>query len=160
MTPIRANNVGPPTRESPAHRAGRTRIFLLEGKWVGRKVGILTKCPEPSIRSNTVRFYDTQGPRLIISFHTAPFKGLLQICCQPSAIADRSRRAIANSEMLDPTARLAVLLPFGEAHMFKGILIAGLVLLAAALLDQYLAHGLYTDATMSMLRQMRHSFRV
>jgi len=44
--------------------------------------------------------------------------------------------------------------------MFKGILIAGLVLLAAALLDQYLAHGLYTDATMSMLRQMRHSFRV
>jgi hypothetical protein len=44
--------------------------------------------------------------------------------------------------------------------MFKGILIAGLVLLGAALLDQYLTYGLYTDAAMSMLRQVRHSFRV
>jgi hypothetical protein len=44
--------------------------------------------------------------------------------------------------------------------MLKGILIAGLVLLGAALLDQYLTYGLYTDAAMSMLRQVRHSFRV
>ena len=42
--------------------------------------------------------------------------------------------------------------------MFKGILVAGLVLLGAALLDQYLTHGWYTDA--AMLRQIRHSFRV
>jgi hypothetical protein len=44
--------------------------------------------------------------------------------------------------------------------MFKGILVAGLVLLGAALLDQYLTHGLYADAAMSMVRQIRHSFGV
>jgi hypothetical protein len=44
--------------------------------------------------------------------------------------------------------------------MFKGILVAGLVLLGAALLDQYLTNGQYTDSAMSMLRQIRHSFRV
>lgn len=44
--------------------------------------------------------------------------------------------------------------------MFKGILIAGLVLLGAALLDQYLTYGLYTDAAIAMLQQIRHSFRV
>jgi len=44
--------------------------------------------------------------------------------------------------------------------MFKGILVAVLVLLGAALLDQYLTHGRYTDAAVSMLRQISHSFRV
>jgi hypothetical protein len=44
--------------------------------------------------------------------------------------------------------------------MFKGILIAGLVLLGAALLDQYLSYGWYTDAAISMLQQIRHSFPV
>jgi hypothetical protein len=44
--------------------------------------------------------------------------------------------------------------------MFKGILVAVLVLLGAALLDQYFCNGKYTDGTMSMLRQIRHSFRV
>jgi hypothetical protein len=39
--------------------------------------------------------------------------------------------------------------------MFKGFAIAVLVLLGAALLDQYLSDGLYTDAAMSMLRQIR-----
>jgi hypothetical protein len=41
--------------------------------------------------------------------------------------------------------------------MFKGILVAGLVLLGAALLDQYLTHGWYTDAAMSMLRQINQA---
>lgn len=36
---------------------------------LGKKVDILTKCPAASIRSNTVRFYDTKV-RLIIGFHT------------------------------------------------------------------------------------------
>jgi hypothetical protein len=44
--------------------------------------------------------------------------------------------------------------------MFKGFLIAVLLLLGAAQLDQYLTHGRYTDAAISMLRQIRHSFRV
>lgn len=44
--------------------------------------------------------------------------------------------------------------------MFKGFVIAVVVLLGAALLDQYLTHGWYTDAAMSMLREIRHSFRV
>jgi hypothetical protein len=44
--------------------------------------------------------------------------------------------------------------------MFKGILIAGLVLLGAVLLDQYLSYGLYTDGALAMLRQIRHSFGV
>jgi hypothetical protein len=44
--------------------------------------------------------------------------------------------------------------------MFKGFVIAALVLLAASQVDQYLTHGRYTDATMAMLRQIRHSFGV
>jgi hypothetical protein len=44
--------------------------------------------------------------------------------------------------------------------MLKGILIVVLALLCAALLDEYLTGGWYTDAAMAMLRQMRHSFRV
>jgi hypothetical protein len=44
--------------------------------------------------------------------------------------------------------------------MIKGFAIAVLVLLGAAQLDQYLTHGRYTDAATSMLRQIRHSFRV
>ena len=43
--------------------------------------------------------------------------------------------------------------------MFKGFVIAVLVLLSAAQLGQYLTHGRYTDAAISMLRQIRHSFR-
>lgn len=44
--------------------------------------------------------------------------------------------------------------------MFKGFAIAVLLLLAASQLDRYLTHGRYTDAAISMLRQIRHSFRV
>jgi hypothetical protein len=44
--------------------------------------------------------------------------------------------------------------------MFKGLMIAALVLLGASQLDQYLTNGRYTDAATSMLRQMRHSFGV
>ncbi len=44
--------------------------------------------------------------------------------------------------------------------MFKGFVIALLVLLGAAQLDRYFYHGRYTDSTMSMLRQIRHSFGV
>jgi hypothetical protein len=44
--------------------------------------------------------------------------------------------------------------------MIKGFAIAVLVLLGAAQLDQYLTDGRYTDAAMSMLRHIRHSFRV
>ena len=44
--------------------------------------------------------------------------------------------------------------------MFNGVVIAALVLLGTSQLDQYLTHGRYTDAAMSMLRQIRHSFRV
>jgi len=44
--------------------------------------------------------------------------------------------------------------------MFKGFVIAVLVLLGAAHLNQYLTNGRYPDAAMAMLRQIRHSFRV
>jgi hypothetical protein len=44
--------------------------------------------------------------------------------------------------------------------MFKGFVIALLVLLGAAQLDQYLTLGRYTDDAVAMLRQIRHSFRV
>ena len=44
--------------------------------------------------------------------------------------------------------------------MFRGILIAVLVVLGASQLDQYFCHGKYTDGAMSMLRQIRHSVRV
>jgi hypothetical protein len=44
--------------------------------------------------------------------------------------------------------------------MFNGLVIAALVLLGASQLDQYLTHGRYTDAAMSMLRQIKRSFRV
>jgi hypothetical protein len=44
--------------------------------------------------------------------------------------------------------------------MLKGFVFAGLALLGASQLDQYLTHGRYTDVAMAMLRQMRHSFGV
>jgi hypothetical protein len=44
--------------------------------------------------------------------------------------------------------------------MFKGFVIAALVLLGASQLDQYFTHGRYTDAAMAMVRQIRHSFGV
>ncbi|WOH46930.1 hypothetical protein [Bradyrhizobium sp. sBnM-33] len=44
--------------------------------------------------------------------------------------------------------------------MFKGFVIAALMLLGASQLDQYLTHGRYTDAATSMLRQIRHSFGI
>ena len=44
--------------------------------------------------------------------------------------------------------------------MFKGFVMAVLLLLGASQLDQYLTNGRYTDAATSMLRQIRHSFGV
>jgi hypothetical protein len=44
--------------------------------------------------------------------------------------------------------------------MFKGFVIAVLLVLGASQLDQYYCHGRYTDGAMAMLRQIRHSFRV
>ena len=44
--------------------------------------------------------------------------------------------------------------------MLKGFAIAVLVLLGASQLDQYYNAGHYTDAALSILRQIRHSFRI
>lgn len=44
--------------------------------------------------------------------------------------------------------------------MLKGFAIAALALLGASQLDRYYYAGRYTDATLSMLRQIRHSFRI
>ena len=44
--------------------------------------------------------------------------------------------------------------------MFKGFVIAVLLVLGASQLDQYYCHGKYTDGAMAMLRQIRHAFRV
>jgi hypothetical protein len=44
--------------------------------------------------------------------------------------------------------------------MLKGAAIAALVLAIASQLDQYFSNGRYTDVTVAMLRQIRHSFGV
>ncbi|MEH2542470.1 hypothetical protein V1278_004510 [Bradyrhizobium sp. AZCC 1577] len=44
--------------------------------------------------------------------------------------------------------------------MFKGFVIAALMLFGASQVDHYLTHGRYTDAAISMLRQIRHSFGI
>ena len=44
--------------------------------------------------------------------------------------------------------------------MFRGFVIAVLLVLGASQLDQFVCNGKYTDGTMSMLRQIRHSFGV
>jgi hypothetical protein len=56
-------------------------------------------------------------------------------------------------------ARLAVSFT-KEAHMIKGFVIAALALLGASQLDRYYCAGHYTDGALSMLRQIRHSFRI
>lgn len=43
--------------------------------------------------------------------------------------------------------------------MLRGTAKAIVVILAAIVLDEYFYNGLYTDAVISMLRDMRHSFR-
>lgn len=42
--------------------------------------------------------------------------------------------------------------------MFKGFTVAVVALVSTAQLDQYLTNGRYTDAAMTMLRQIRHAF--
>jgi hypothetical protein len=42
--------------------------------------------------------------------------------------------------------------------MLNGIIKAAAFIGVAVLLDQFLTDGAYTDATLSMLRQMEHSF--
>ena len=44
--------------------------------------------------------------------------------------------------------------------MIKGFVIAVLLVLGASHLDRYCCHGKHTDGAMSMLRQIKHSFRV
>ncbi|MGY3620286.1 hypothetical protein ACVJGD_006482 [Bradyrhizobium sp. USDA 10063] len=44
--------------------------------------------------------------------------------------------------------------------MLKGFVIAVLALLGASQLDRYYYAGQYTDAALSMLRQIKHSFRI
>ena len=44
--------------------------------------------------------------------------------------------------------------------MIKGFVITVLLVLGASQVDQYCCHGKYTDGAMSMLRQIKHSFRV
>jgi len=76
----------------------------------------------------------------------------------PLLIGRGKRQRIPNA-LKFRTARLAVL-STGEATMFKGIVIAVVVVLGASQLDQYYCHGKYTDGALSMLRQIRHSVRV
>ena len=44
--------------------------------------------------------------------------------------------------------------------MFKGFLIATLVVLGVVLLDQHYAYGRYTDGTLAMLSEIKRSFRL
>ena len=43
--------------------------------------------------------------------------------------------------------------------MLNGIIKAAVMIGTVVLADQYLADGIYTDAALSMLSQMAHSFR-
>lgn len=42
--------------------------------------------------------------------------------------------------------------------MFKGFTVAVAALVFTTQLDQFLTHGLYTDAAIAMLRHIRHAF--
>ena len=89
---------------------------------------------------------------MIAGMPLSALSNLLPIDDSLALIADRSRGATADSPV------------GGSFHwrgpMFRGILIAVLVVLGASQLDQYFCHGKYTDGAMSMLRQIRHSVRV
>jgi hypothetical protein len=43
--------------------------------------------------------------------------------------------------------------------MLKGVATATIAILALIAVDECLSNGFYTDAAMSMLREMRYSFR-
>jgi hypothetical protein len=43
--------------------------------------------------------------------------------------------------------------------MLNGIVKAAVIIGIAVMADQFLTDGTYTDATLSMLRQIEHSFR-
>jgi hypothetical protein len=43
--------------------------------------------------------------------------------------------------------------------MLKGVATATIAILALIVADEYLSSGFYTDAAMSMLKDMRYSFR-
>jgi hypothetical protein len=63
--------------------------------------------------------------------------------------------------LFEPEATTAwwVSLSSGARSMLRGTAKAIVVILAAIVLDEYFYNGLYTDAVISMLRDMRHSFR-
>lgn len=42
--------------------------------------------------------------------------------------------------------------------MIKGTFITAVVLLVASQIDKHFTYGKYSDATLAILRQMRHSF--
>jgi hypothetical protein len=42
--------------------------------------------------------------------------------------------------------------------MLNGIVKAAVIIAIAVMADQFLTDGIYTDATLSMLRQIEHSF--
>jgi hypothetical protein len=60
----------------------------------------------------------------------------------------------------NPTSPVGGLFPLERPTMLKGFVVAALMLLGASQLDQYLTHGRYTDAAISMLRQIRLSFGI
>jgi hypothetical protein len=47
----------------------------------------------------------------------------------------------------------------GAGSMLKGVATATIAILALIVADEYLSNGFYTDAAMSMLKDMRYSFR-
>jgi hypothetical protein len=104
------------------------------------------------------------APRALINaayreaFHASSFNHLLPIgvSLAPLQIGRDERQRIPKG--FNPTS------PVGGLNrrptMFRGFVIAVLLILGAAQLDRYIYHGRYTDGTMSMLRQIRHSFGV
>jgi hypothetical protein len=104
------------------------------------------------------------APRALINaayreaFHASSFNHLLPIgvSLAPLQIGRDERQRIPKG--FNPTSPVGGL-SMGPG-MIKGLAVAVLVLLGAAQLDQYLTDGRYTDAAMSMLRHIRHSFLV
>jgi len=77
----------------------------------------------------------------------------------PMAAVISRVRAVADSKTaMVVTAILERQRESGVTLMLNGIMKAAAFIGFAVIADQFLADGVYTDATLSMLRQIEHSF--
>jgi hypothetical protein len=104
------------------------------------------------------------GPRFFDSFGAKPWRGMYLIFYRKVSVKSQNKTRWVPMALC-PRAEAATALPgssrarTGQALMLNGIVKAAVIVGIAVMADQFFADGTYTDAALSMLRQIEHSFQ-